>query len=312
MFSLIKGKRYLPGLTAVGVSHDGVCLVRADREPGRRPRLLAYDFRPLGNGQALDKTLAQMARDHGLKRAHCTTVLGDTDYQLLLTEVPDVPPDELKAAVRWRVKDLIDFHINDAALDVFDIPGQDGAGASREMYVVAARAQAIQERVSLLEGAGVNLEVIDIPELAQRNLAALLPEDAQGVALLSFSERGGLITLTRQGLLYLSRPLAATVRDLADEQTRAAYYDQVVLEVQRSLDYYESHFRQAPIRNLVLAPLPFDAGALADYLGANLSVTVKPMHLAQFIEAPGEVPATLATACLGTLGAALRQEVKAL
>jgi MSHA biogenesis protein MshI len=297
-----------PGLAALGVSAGGVCLVRVARDGARTPRLVVFDYKPLAAGDSAEAVLAQLARDHGLKRSHCTTVLNDSDYQLLLTDAPDVPADELKAAIRWRVKDLIDFHINDAALDVFDVPGQEGAAAAREMYVVAARAQAIQARVDLLEGAGVNLEVIDIPELAQRNIAALLPEDAHGVALLSFDERGGLITITRQGFLYLSRTLASATRDLEDPQARAAHFDQVVLEVQRSLDYYESHFRQAPIRNLMLAPLPFDASALIDYLGANLNAQTRVLDLSQLVENAAELPGP----CLATLGAALRQEVKAL
>lgn len=311
MFPFGRVKRYQPGLAALGVSARGVCLTRVVREGARPPRLVAYDYKPLAAGDSAESVLAQLAREHGLKRSHCTTVLTDSDYKLLLTEAPDVPADELKAAIRWRVKDLIDFHINDAALDVFDVPGQEGA-AAREMYVVAARAQAIQSRVDLLEAAGVNLEVIDIPELAQRNIAALLPEDAQGVALLSFDERGGLITITRQGFLYLSRTLATSARDLEDAQARAAHFDQVVLEVQRSLDYYESHFRQAPIRNLILAPLAFDTTALTDYLGANLNAQVRLLDLAPLIEAGGEIPTALPGVCLATLGAALRQEVKAL
>jgi MSHA biogenesis protein MshI len=259
----------------------------------------------------VNQVLEAMAREHGLARMQCSTVLNDSDYKLLLTETPEVPADELKSAVRWRIKDLIDFHINDTILDVFDIPGEDGAKAAREMYVVAARSQAIQARVDLLVNAGMHLDIIDIPELAQRNIAALLPEDAQGVALLSFNERGGLITLTRQGLLYLSRPLASTPRDLEDETNRMAHFEQVVLEVQRSLDYYESHFRQAPIRYLVLAPLPFNAAAFMEFLGANLNVSVKLLHLAQYLDAPEALPPTLQGACLAVLGAALRQEALA-
>jgi MSHA biogenesis protein MshI len=312
LFSLVKAKRFQPGLVALGVSAAGVCVVRVAREGARPPRLLAFDYRPLEGGEDSDKLIVQLTREHGLKRSHCTTVLSESDYKLLLTEAPDVPPGELKSAVRWRVKDLIDFHINDAALDVFDVPGQEGAGPVREMYVVAARTQAIQARVDLLQAAGVNLEIIDIPELAQRNIAALLPEDAQGVALLSFGERGGLITITRQGYLYLSRTLATAPSDLEDAATRALHLDQVVLEVQRSLDYYESHFRQAPIRHLVLAPPPFDATALVEHLTANLNVQARMLELASLVETDGAIPTALDAHCLGALGAALRQEVKAL
>jgi MSHA biogenesis protein MshI len=82
--------------------------------------------------------------------------------------------------------------------------------------------------------------------------------------------------------------------------------------VQRSFDYYESHFRQAPIRSLALAPLPFEAAAFIDYLGANLNAQVKSIQLAQLIEVQGELPPALQMSCLTALGAALRQEVKAL
>ena len=311
MFSAIKKNRLKPGLAAVGVGPTGVCLVQVVRQAGRPPRIQAHVYRPLEAGESLNQVLEAMAREHGLLRMQCTTVLNDNDYKLLLTETPEVPPDELKSAVRWRIKDLIDFHINDTILDLFDIPGEDGAKANRELYVVAARSQAIQERVDLLVNAGMHLDIIDIPELAQRNIAALLPEDAQGVALLSFNERGGLITLTRQGLLYLSRSLGTTPRNLEDESSRMMHFEQVVLEVQRSLDYYESHFRQAPIRTLVLAPLPFNAAALMEFLGANLNVSVQLLHLAQYLDAPEDLPPTLQGTCLSVLGAALRQEALA-
>jgi len=43
--------------------------------------------------------------------------------------------------------------------------------------------------------------------MAQRNLASILPEDVSGVAMLTLTETRGLITITRQGELFLSRRL---------------------------------------------------------------------------------------------------------
>ncbi|HJX19092.1 MAG TPA: pilus assembly protein PilM, partial [Acidiferrobacterales bacterium] len=206
MFDLLRRRRPNSGLTAIGVQADGVCLARVERQGANRPRLMACVFQAMVSGEA-GKNVAQLSSQHDLKRARCTTVLGEGDYQLLLTEAPDVGADELKQALRWKIKDLIDFHINDATLDVFDLPGAAPGAKAREMYTVAARNESIQQRVDLLTGAGIGLEVIDIPELAQRNLAALLPEDTAGVAMLSLQEKSGLITITRQGFLYLSRSL---------------------------------------------------------------------------------------------------------
>jgi MSHA biogenesis protein MshI len=301
----------LPGLTGVGLRPDGVCVVRVERTTGRPPSVTLVDFRPWGD-QEQEKVLARVAADHDLTRSRCTTILDPNEYTLLLTEAPDVPPDELRAAIRWRIKDLIDFHINDATLDVFDLPGEKAAGRARSMYAVAARSAAIQRRVDMMTTAGINLDIIDIPEMAQRNLASLLPEDAKGIVLLSFTPNGGLITITKQSEIYLSRGIDIGLDMLTSLQDTAGLFDRIALEVQRSLDYYDSHFRQAPINTLALAPMPREIPGLVDYLKANLNATVLTMDLTQLMECDAQLPPTMQSVCLSALGAALRQEERAL
>ncbi|MDO8705836.1 MAG: pilus assembly protein PilM [Sulfuricaulis sp.] len=301
----------LPGLTGVGLRPDGVCVVRVERTTGRLPAVTLVDFRPWGD-QGQEKVLARVAVDYDLKRSRCTTVLDPNEYTLLLTEAPDVPPEELRAAIRWRVKDLIDFHINDATLDVFDVPGEKAAGRARPMYAVAARTAAIQRRVDLLDAAGINLDVIDIPEMAQRNLAALLPEEAKGVVLLSFTAANGLITISKQTEIFLSRNIDIGLDMLTQLSDTAGLFDRIALEVQRSLDYYDSHFRQAPVSAIALAPMSKEIPGLMDYLKANLSTTVLTMDLMKLVECDVQFPPALQSACLTALGAALRQEERAL
>jgi MSHA biogenesis protein MshI len=312
VFEFLKQRTRQEGLVALALHGEGVCVARVDWPAGQRPRLVASEYRPLGEGEAATRELQRVATEYKLKQARCTTLLDSSDYSLLLTEAPDVQPEELKTALRWRIKDLIDFHINDATLDAFDLPGQEGTSRVREMYAVAARNDAIRRCVDRLTGAGVNLDIIDIPEMAQRNLAALLADDAQGVAFVSFDNRGGLLTVTRQGELYLSRGIDVGLDLLFQPGGPTDYFDRVALEVQRSLDYYESHFRQAPVRSLVLAPVVARATEFVDYLRANLSVAVSVMNLAELMELESGVPPELEGPCLFTLGAALRREEKAL
>lgn len=286
---------------------DRVCVVQAICEAGRRPRVVRAAIESIADGEAASAALSRAVRPFDLKRLSCTTVLNDADYKLLLAEAPDVPEQELRQALRWRVKDLIDFHINDATLDVFDLPGEKTRGAVREMYVVVARSDAIRQRVDHIEAIGANLQVIDIPELAQRNIAALLPEDAQGVALLALQPNAGLITITQQGALYLARPLSIGWNALADAAHSADYFDQIMLEVQRSLDYFESHFRQSPVRHLMVAPAPVDIAPLSAYLAANSTLEVKPLPLAEVLDT-SQLSDEALPWCWVTLGAALRTE----
>lgn len=256
---------------------------------------------------------------------------------LLLVEAPEVDPTELKAAVRWRVKDLIDFHIDDAVIDVFDIEGQRERGRTKMMYVVVSRISAVREHIDLLEHAHIDLSVIDIPELAQRNIAALLPEDQTGVALLHFSPRGGLLTITHQGNLFLARTLEFGSDQLGAEASPPIDYldleegagvtagsgtempaglqrllDNIVLEVQRSLDYYESHFGLPPVHGLVIAPTEQSIPGMLGYLGSNLGLPVRILDLNTILDGEETLGDVLQAQCFTAIGAALRVEERTL
>ena len=312
MFSFLKSRNSISGLTGIEFRENGISLVRVLREPGRLPRVMACEFRPLNGAEEQDRVLARLVAEFSLKRSRCTTVLNPEEYTLLLTEAPDVPPDELRSAVRWRIKDLIDFHLDDAAIDVFDVTAANAPGRTRSMYVVAARNTAIQRRVDLCDTAGVGLDVIDIPEMAQRNLAAIVPEDVRGMVMLTLGSQRGLITITRQGELFLSRRVEIGADSLKAAGDRYPYFDQIVLEIQRSLDYFDSHFRQAHVDNLVLSPSANGVPGLVDYLNSNLNIKGRILNLSDVVQFEPEWADTLAGPAWTALGAALRHEEKAL
>src|ERR1700682_6206273 len=92
-----------------------------------------------------DKHLDHVVKELGFDRHQCLTLLPSSDYQLLLVEAPNVPPAELKTAVRWRIKDMLDYHLEDAPIDVLDIPPDpSGGNRAHSMYAVAARNGVIQ------------------------------------------------------------------------------------------------------------------------------------------------------------------------
>ncbi len=192
------------GVTGIALTPDGVSLARIVREGGR-PRVTLCVHQALPDER--DKSFAALVRQHGLGDARCVELLEVNSYQLLLVEAPNVTPAELKAAVRWRIKDLINFHIDDAVMDVFDIPAQNLSGQSKMMYVVVTRAALVQKHIALAKNAGLDLSVIGIPEMALRNITALFPEDSAGVALVHLTPQGGHIILTREGTLYLARKI---------------------------------------------------------------------------------------------------------
>lgn len=300
-------------MTGLSISSAGIAIAQVVREETQVPVLKACEFIPVAEA-GRSTALAKLVADHGLQGSLCVSVLQPNTHSLLLIEAPDVQPAELKAAVRWRIKDLIDFHIDDAVIDVFEVPDQGAPGRARLMYAVAARATNIREQADMANSSSLQLEVIDIPELALRNISSLLNEDVRGMAMLYFTDAAGVITLTHQGALFLSRNLDVGMQQLAvqDEGQRLQALDRVVLEVQRSLDYYESHFGQGAISQLVIAPLLSDVPGMIPHFSANLGVAVSMLDLNNVLECAQPLSTQLQAQCLTAIGAALRTEKKSL
>ncbi len=296
---------------ALELSANGVGLASVSRS-GAAPAVLdVCEYVEVPERGSVGDVLGRLARRHRLGRRDCSIVIEAGAYTLLLVEAPDVPPEELRAAVRWRVRELIDFHIDDAVIDVFDIPAQRAGGRTRMMYVVAARVPRVGEKAELARTAGLRLRVIDIPELAQRNIAATLPEDVAGVALMHVAEGSGLITLTRQGTLYLARRFdlgAPGAAGGAESPPVREWLDELVVQIQRSLDYFESSFAQTPISNLVIAPMAAPVPGVDEYLAAQLGLSVRMLDLNEVIDSREPIAAALQAQCFSALGAALRNE----
>jgi MSHA biogenesis protein MshI len=252
-----------------------------DRRSGPRAPASGGDSRGEGVDPHLAAALAGFVREHELRQVPCVGVLRPGDYSLVLVDSPAVPAAEIRSAMRWQVRELIDFHIDDAVIDVFDAPERDGH-AARRLYTVAARRGRVMGLIELLEGAGLDLQAIDIPELALRNLAARLPEDAGGVAIIDLDRQQGLMTVTRQEELYFSRRIDCGSERLlgagaGGELTTAleGMLDGLSVEIQRSLDYYERHFNQPTVAGIVLGPVPGLATQACEYLQSRLGVPVR-------------------------------------
>jgi MSHA biogenesis protein MshI len=184
------------------------------------------------------------------------------------------------------------------------------------MYTVAARNETIRGTVERFTAAGLPLAVIDIPDTAQRNVAALLGTEQRAVVTLTFDANGGLITVTFNGELYLSRRLDVSAGQLAsaDDDARVRLFDRVLVETQRSLDHCERTYPFFALGRLVVGPLSGDGG-LREHLAANLYLPLETLDLQHLVELPAAAqswtPVEQAK-WLKLIGAGLRVEKKAL
>jgi len=243
----------------VAVSFEGEqfrYLLTQDGPAGGRRRLLRWGGLP--REQQTDARWASCIRALRLG-GPVTAMLGPHQYQLLTVDLPPVPDDELAAAARWRIKDMIQMPLDQVTTDVLRLPSPGGAPA-RQMLVVVAPNEAIRQTMLQAQAAGLALAAIDIPELGLRNLASA-QQPVGAVATLVAEGSECWFSLCEGGELLAQR------RFPYDGESGVS--ERVVSELQRSIDRLERQFPE-----LRLSALLVELGAwTADYVATLGGVT---------------------------------------
>lgn len=283
---LIGAKTASNNWLAIGLHADRFDVAQVERRASGRPAVhLCESYSKAGGDVDALKALARAVRP---QRFRCANLLQPSEYQIQLVEAPKVAPDELKSAVRWKLKDALDYPVDAATIDVADVPGEQGAGTrAHYVYAVSARNDRIGARMKLFRDAKFPLEAIDVPEMAQRNIAHLYERDGRGLAMLAFDASGGCLTFTAGGELYMTRHSDITAAELnsVDSEARTQAIERLVLELQRSFDHFDRQFSQVTVARVLLAPLAVDIG-LERELSENLGLPVDTLDLTEVLDFP--------------------------
>ena len=284
---------------------DFVSFAHIQRSSNQQPQLLHCEQLLFEQGSNPVELLRARLTKLGLLKMPCSFVLAPGSYQLILGEAPKVPAEELAEALRWRVKDLVQFPIAEAVIDAFLLPEDSARGTSRMAYAVICERKQIATLAESAKAANLNLKAIDIPELALRNLAQTCCDTKRGIALVKLVQGGGSLQIIREGDLYLSRQFSLPYNaGLLDDLPG----DALILELQRSLDYFERQMRQVPPSHIYLCGENVTADKLTPEIRQSLAVSINILELTNGLQIDAEVPEHNLSLCLAAIGVALRQE----
>ncbi len=280
----------------VGRLGNGIALVSIDHVSQAKPCV-----KHCGINQFVEEGnegFADLCKKAGFSGYSCTYLLSPGEYSMLQIEKPKllssgeysmsqmdrpkVPAVELKEAIRWQVRDFLNYPVEEATIDTLEIPYKSEMQHAASMYVIAAPNETIRKHMKFANGAGLQLDVIDIPEMAQRNLATLFEQPDRVLMLLSFGFDSDdcLLTFTANGELYLARRIDLSLSQIlnADEVQRNQYLERLTLELQRSIDHFDRKHHSMSLSCFMLTPFS-GVDMLQQYLNANLDLTVSVMNL---------------------------------
>lgn len=255
------------------------------------PKVLAWDVFPADSNADPGPGLRRFVERHDLRGAACRLTLPSADYDLKLVERPtNIPDEELADATRWLIRDLVEIDVESASIAVLTLPDEHGRARKPHMFVVAARESTVTALAEAIGEAGLVCAGFDVVESAMLALETGIGESVPAAAMIRIDTKSSLLTLASEAHLFLARPLRvdaermeqAAERALASDAPAgpeiAALIEPLLLDVQRSLDYYESEYGRAPATRLSLLPGPIDLAPLAPALADAL----RPLRVEAF------------------------------
>lgn len=267
------------GLCSIEIKPDGVAFAYVASQIS--PEIVACDFFPFSDGklnkEQIRQFIDQIVSSNNLRGGLCTWVLHRDFYQITLMNTPSVPQKEQKNAIRWQIKDIIDYPLEDAAIDTF-YP-DDPEIIAKKVYVVVAQNSFLQGIVDIFQEYELYPVAIDATEFSARNLLMKVANPDESVGLLDLTEKSCLVITARKNNVKFVRRIPIGYRNASSNN-----YASLVTEIQRSFDYCKEELNQKKPSKLFLSPQIELDDSLSQIIEDSLGVEVRVIDLKKIVD----------------------------
>lgn len=232
---------------AVGVAYtaDQVLLCAFKKQEGAWLWCLDASF----SHQKWQEKLPEFVNTHGLAGAPCFFALSSHWYRIHQIDKPNVAQEDLHSALQWPIKEMIGSD-KSIVYDYVELPVQ-VSGQNKVLAVVVAEDE-IKKLTQSIFKAELALKSIVVEEFAT---TALVPYSDDAVITL-VQEHGEVVVLNiiKNHKLYFTRRLKGFehIGGYSEAELDMGISESICVQIQRSMDFFESQLRQAPIKRILL------------------------------------------------------------
>ncbi len=285
------GVDFLPN--GVAVAQVGV----GGKTPGK---ILRSEYVAADGQEAQVEALSDWVRANHLQKTPCICLVAGEDCDIYQVEKPEVEDEELVQAVTWKIKDLINYDVANAVVDSYPMPVS-SKNTQIQLGVVAAREAVVRNYIDGIKSSAMHLSALDIHDLVRSNLELVRQGTSQSLALLTLSDDSGLLSIYQNGDLYVSRDFKIGLEQLAAADDESVF-DALLLELQRSTDYFESFYGMGAVNNLRVFPQLNITEKMAMYLQNLTNYDIDFVAIAADDDGPGLEPHCFHAYCAALRG----------
>lgn len=188
-------------------------------------------------------------KENDLSGAKCYVSLSSYYYQFLQLDKPAVPAEELHAALAFPIQEMLGANealCYDFTDQVIQVSGQN------KLSVIAVPEKDITEISATIFNANLALVNIGIEELASVELTPL--QDDSILTLVQETGEEIVLNIVRNKSLYFTRRIKGfeNLGSYTQKELDMGLIDNLCVQLQRSMDFFESQLRQAPVKKVII------------------------------------------------------------
>lgn len=154
--------------------------------------------------------IRQALADGGISAKYSASAVSGESIIVRYIQLPEMPENELKGAIRWEAEDYIPFRLEEVNLDSMILGRTDVGGSPKiDVLLVAAKKDLVGEHMDLLRGADLQPVVVDVDSFAFLNCfeANYMPAASEVIALLNIGAEITSINIYIGGVSRFSRDI---------------------------------------------------------------------------------------------------------
>lgn len=235
-----------------------------------KPYWFLYQTIPFADWQS---TLKEFVAEHELENTHCSVAFSSPKYRLLQVDRPAVLDEELAQALSWSVQELLSSQ-DEVVVDYFDLPAQT-IGANK-VNVVAIKKDELYEICKELIRMDLFVYRVTIEDLAICDLVPWVND-----AVITLVQRHGQeinLNIIKDGKLYFSRQIRGyeKLSTFTEMELQMGIAENLSVEVQRSMDFFESQLRQGAVKKIYLHLDTEHQALMAELVNKAMLIDVEP------------------------------------
>jgi type IV pilus assembly protein PilM len=166
-------------------------------------------------------TIQGLLRTAGVKERQVVVAVGGRDVIIKKIQVDRMKESDAYDVVRWEAQQHVPFDIEAVELD-FQILDPDAEGLQMDVLLVAAKRDLVEDKLQLLQQAGLDAGIVDVDAFALHNaFEANYPEAMRGVvALVNIGHEITNVDILDRGVPLLTRDLNIGTRKFREDLMR--------------------------------------------------------------------------------------------